>query len=209
MGIGRGRGGLAPKTICNPNGAPRAALRDAVRWGCVARNVAAAAHLRRGWRRRCVSGAWSDIDLDAGRVSPRPARSRTTRSWVSEPKTAKGRRSSALDPATAAALRDHRHGSSRPGWPSARAGRTRGWWAVPEGPWAFSSRPQQTVSSSWRPAQHLPAIRLGDALRALPVRSIARSRASLRRLPRSASTGHVSPALTCIEADLSSRATAA
>jgi integrase len=49
------------------------------------------------------------VDLDAGRVSPR--RPRVVVNYevvVSEPKTAKGRRSLALDPATVAALREHR-----------------------------------------------------------------------------------------------------
>ena len=141
-----GRGGLAPKTIRNIHGALHAALKDAVRWGYVARNVAAAADLPKGmqpemhvwspeqlrafldhvrgdrlyaaWlllattgmRRGEVAGLrWVDVDLDAGRVSPR--RPRVVVNYevvVSEPKTAKGRRSLALDPATLAALREHR-----------------------------------------------------------------------------------------------------
>jgi hypothetical protein len=44
----RGSGGLAPKTVRNVHGALHAALRDAVRWGYVARNVAAAADLPKG-----------------------------------------------------------------------------------------------------------------------------------------------------------------
>jgi hypothetical protein len=44
----RGNGGLAPKTVRNIHGALHAALRDAVRWGYVARNVAAAADLPKG-----------------------------------------------------------------------------------------------------------------------------------------------------------------
>ncbi len=141
-----GRGGLAPKTIRNIHGALHAALKDAVRWGYVARNVAAAADLPKGmlpemhvwspeqlrafldhvrsdrlyaaWlllattgmRRGEVAGLrWVDVDLDAGRLSPR--RPRVVVNYevvVSEPKTAKGRRSLALDPATVAALREHR-----------------------------------------------------------------------------------------------------
>jgi integrase len=141
-----GRGGLAPKTIRNIHGALHAALKDAVRWGYVARNVAAAADLPKGmlpemhvwspeqlrafldhvsndrlyaaWlllattgmRRGEVAGLrWVDVDLDAGRVSPR--RPRVVVNYevvVSEPKTAKGRRSLALDPATVAAMREHR-----------------------------------------------------------------------------------------------------
>jgi integrase len=121
-------------------------LRDAVRWGYVARNVAAAVDLPKGmtpemhvwspeqlraflehvrgdrlyaaWlllattgmRRGEVAGLrWVDVDLDAGRVSPR--RPRVVINYevvVSEPKTARGRRSLALDPATVAALREHR-----------------------------------------------------------------------------------------------------
>jgi len=49
------------------------------------------------------------VDLEAGRVSPR--RPRVVVNYevhVSEPKTAKGRRSLALDLATVAALRQHR-----------------------------------------------------------------------------------------------------
>jgi integrase len=141
----RGSGGLAPKTVRNIHGALHAALRDAVRWGYVARNVAAAADLPKGmapemqvwspeqlrafldhvrddrlyaaWlllattgmRRGEVAGLrWVDVDLDAGRVSPRRPRVVVNHEvLVSEPKTAKGRRSIALDPATVAALRDH------------------------------------------------------------------------------------------------------
>ncbi len=141
-----GRGGLAPKTVRNIHGALHTALRDAARWGYVARNVAAAADLPKGmtpemrvwspeqlraflkhvrddrlyaaWlllattgmRRGEVAGLrWVDVDLDTGRVSPR--RPRVVVNFevvVSEPKTAKGRRSLALDPATVAALREHR-----------------------------------------------------------------------------------------------------
>jgi integrase len=115
---------------------PACRAKDAVRWGYVARNVAAAADLPKGmlpemhvwspeqlraflehvrndrlyaaWlllattgmRRGEVAGLrWVDVDLDAGRVSPR--RPRVVVNYgvvVSEPKTAKGRRSLALDP---------------------------------------------------------------------------------------------------------------
>jgi integrase len=141
-----GRGGLAPKTVRNVHGVLHAALRDAARWGYVARNVADAADLPKGitpemrvwsptqlrtffahvradelfaaWllfattgmRRGEVAGLrWTDVDLDAGRASPR--RPRVVVNYevhVSEPKTAKGWRSLALDPATVAALREHR-----------------------------------------------------------------------------------------------------
>jgi integrase len=123
-----------------------AALRDAVRWGYLPRNVATVADLPKGmtpemhvwspeqlrtflehvrgdslyaaWllfattgmRRGEVAGLrWPDVDLEASRVSPR--RPRVVVNYevvVSEPKTAKGRRSLALDPATVAALRAHR-----------------------------------------------------------------------------------------------------
>jgi integrase len=142
----KGRGGLAPKTVRNVHGVLHAALRDAVRWGYLPRNVAAGADLPKrmtpemhvwnpeqlrtfleqvwddalyaawmlfattGMRRGEVAGLrWSDVDLEAGRVSPR--RPRVVVDYevhVSEPKTAKGRRSLALDPATVAALREHR-----------------------------------------------------------------------------------------------------
>jgi len=141
-----GHGGLAPKTVRNIHGELHAALKDAVRWGHVARNVAASADLPKGmapemhvwspeelrafldharedrlyaaWllfattgmRRGEVAGLrWPDVDLEAGRISPR--RPRVVVNYevhVSEPKTAKGRRSLALDPATVAALRQHR-----------------------------------------------------------------------------------------------------
>jgi hypothetical protein len=59
-------------------------------------------------RRGEVAGLrWPDVDLDAGRVSPR--RPRVVVNYevvVSEPKTAKGRHSLALSPATVAALRE-------------------------------------------------------------------------------------------------------
>lgn len=63
-----------------------------------------------GMRRGEVLGLrWSDLDLDAGRLSV--AQTLTvvgSKVRVSEPKTAKGRRTVALDPATVAALRGHR-----------------------------------------------------------------------------------------------------
>jgi len=61
-------------------------------------------------RRGEVAGLrWVDVDLDAGRVSPRrPQVVVNYKVVVSEPKTAKARRSLALDRATVAALREHR-----------------------------------------------------------------------------------------------------
>jgi integrase len=132
--------------VRNVHGVLHAALRDAVRWGYLSRNVAAGADLPKpmtpemhvwnpeqlgvflehvrgdplyaawmlfattGMRRGEVAGLrWSDVDLDAGRVSPRRPRVLVDYEvHVSEPKTAKGRRSLALDPATVAALREHR-----------------------------------------------------------------------------------------------------
>jgi hypothetical protein len=65
-----------------------------------------------GMRRGEVAGLrWPDVDLKVGRVSPR--RPRVVVNYdvvVSEPKTQKGRRSVVLDPATVAALREHRTG---------------------------------------------------------------------------------------------------
>jgi integrase len=137
--------GLAPKSVKNIHAVLHRALRDAVRWGYVARNVADAVdppggaspemkvwtpgqlrvflrHVREdrlyaawllvattGMRRGELAGLrWADVDLDAGRASPRRPRVVVDyRVHVSEPKTAKGKRSLALDPATVAALREH------------------------------------------------------------------------------------------------------
>jgi integrase len=139
-------GGLAPKTVFYIHSILHRALRDAVRWGYVVRNVADAAdppkaktpemrvwnpaqlrafleHVRgdrlyaawllaatTGMRRGEILGLrWSDLDLDSGRVAVRRPRILVDyQVQVSEPKTAKGRRSLALDPVTVAALRAHR-----------------------------------------------------------------------------------------------------
>jgi integrase len=155
-----GRGGLSAKSVKNIHGALHPALKDAVRWGYVARNVADAAdppkvitpemqvwspaqlrtflnHVRddrlyaawmlfatTGMRRGEVAGLrWVDVDLAAGRVTPRKPRVEVNyKVHVSEPKTAKGKRSLALDPTTAAALREHRAHQAEerlivgPGW---------------------------------------------------------------------------------------------
>jgi integrase len=155
-----GRGGLSVKSVKNIHGALHPALKDAVRWGYVARNVADAAdppkvvtpemqvwspaqlrtfltHVRddrlyaawmlfatTGMRRGEIAGLrWVDVDLAAGRVTPRKPRVEVNyKVHVSEPKTAKGKRSLALDPATAAALREHRARQAEerlivgPGW---------------------------------------------------------------------------------------------
>jgi len=63
-----------------------------------------------GMRRGEVAGLrWSDVDLTTGRVTPRKPRVQVNyKVHVSEPKTAKGKRSLALDPVTVAALRRQR-----------------------------------------------------------------------------------------------------
>jgi integrase len=139
-------GGLAPKTVRYIHSILHRALRDAVRWGYVVRNVADAAdppkaktpemrvwtpaqlrafldHVQddrlyaawllaatTGMRRGEILGLrWRDLDLDAGRVAVRRPRILVDyQVQVSEPKTAKGRRSLALDPMTVVALRAHR-----------------------------------------------------------------------------------------------------
>ena len=138
-------GGLAPKTVYYIHSILHRALRDAVRWGYVVRNMADAAdppkaktpemrvwtpaqlrafldHVRgerlyaawllaaTGMRRGEILGLrWGDLDLDAGRVAVRRPRILVDyQVQVSEPKTAKGRRSLALDPVTVVALRAHR-----------------------------------------------------------------------------------------------------
>jgi integrase len=77
-----------------------------------------------GMRRGELAGLrWVDVDLDGGRASPR--RPRVVVNYaveVSEPKTAKGRRSVALDAVTVAALREHKERQTKdravvgPGW---------------------------------------------------------------------------------------------
>jgi integrase len=137
--------GMAPKTVQNVHAILHRALKDAMRWGYVARNVADAvdppkglpaerqvwtpeqlraflSHVRddrlyaawllvttTGLRRAELAGLrWLDVDLAAGRVSPR--RPRVVVDYIvveSDAKTPKGRRSLALDPATLAALKAH------------------------------------------------------------------------------------------------------
>jgi integrase len=138
--------GMAPKTVQNVHAILHRALRDAMRWGHVARNVVDAveppkglpaerqvwtpeqlraflSHVRddrlyaawllvatTGLRRAELAGLrWLDVDLAAGRVSPRRPRVVVDYTVVeSDAKTPKGRRSLALDPATLAALTAHR-----------------------------------------------------------------------------------------------------
>jgi integrase len=68
--------------------------------------LAATTGMRRG---ELLGLRWADIDLDAGVVRIAQARVRAgNRVVAGEPKTARGRRTIALDPATVAALRQHR-----------------------------------------------------------------------------------------------------
>jgi integrase len=137
--------GLAWKSVRNIHAMLHKALRDAMRWGYVVRNVADAVdppnglaremqawtpeqlrafltHVRgdplfaawtlfatTGMRRGEVAGLRDlDLDLDAGYAAPR--RPRVVVDYavvVSEPKTRRGRRLLALDPATVAALQQH------------------------------------------------------------------------------------------------------
>lgn len=139
-------GGLSTRTVRYTHTILHRALRDAVRWGKLARNPADLAdppksrtpelkvwerdELRRflttvkedrlyaawllvattGLRRGELFGLrWSDLDLDAGRASIRQTLSSVGgKLTFSTPKTAKSRRSIALDPATVIALRRHR-----------------------------------------------------------------------------------------------------
>jgi integrase len=62
-----------------------------------------------GMRRGELAGRWADVDLEVGRLSVRQPRVVVANlPQPSEPKTARGRRSLALDAVTVAALRKHR-----------------------------------------------------------------------------------------------------
>jgi integrase len=138
----RTKGPLHPKTVRNTHLVLHRALKDAVRWGYVVRNVADVvdapkakqaeqqiwspgqlraflAHVREdrlyavwlliattGLRRAEIAGLrWSDLDLEHGRLSVRRPRVEVEGTvYESEPKTAKGKRTIALDPVTVAAL---------------------------------------------------------------------------------------------------------
>jgi integrase len=140
----RGGGGLSPKTVRNIHVILHRALKDAVRWGYLPRNIADAVdppvgrsaerhvwtpdqlgafleHVRTdrlyalwllvattGMRRGELAGLrWVDINFANARVSPqRPRVVVDYAVQVSEPKTAKGRRALALDPATLTVLRE-------------------------------------------------------------------------------------------------------
>lgn len=142
---------LDPRTVGYVHTILHRALKDAVRWGRLARNPADAVDPPRGgqkadgvqswdadtlreflaasrasgdrlhalWVLLATTGMrrgealglrWSDVDLEAGRLrvvqTIIQVRSEVT---VGEPKTARGRRPIALDPATVTALREHRH----------------------------------------------------------------------------------------------------
>jgi integrase len=141
----RGGGGLSPKTVRNIHVMLHRALKDAVRWGYLPRNIADAVdppvgrsaerhvwtpeqlgvfleHVRAdrlyalwllvattGMRRGELAGLrWADINFANARVSPQRPRVVVDHAvLISEPKTAKGRRALALDPATLAVLREH------------------------------------------------------------------------------------------------------
>jgi integrase len=109
-----------------------------------------------GMRRGEIAGLrWADVDLDTGRVSPR--RPRVVVNYevvISEPKTARGRRSLALDPTTVAALRDHRRRQLQGGWRSAPSRKSPAWCspdrtAAPSTP---SGSPAGSSSMPGRPA---------------------------------------------------------
>jgi integrase len=138
-------GGLSPKTVRNVHVMLHRALRDAVRWGFVVRNVAAIAdppkpkpaqmkvwspaqlrtflthvgddRLFAAWMLMATTGLrrgelcglrWVDLDLVSGRAAVRFPRVVVDHAvHISEPKTARSRRSISLDPATVLALQDH------------------------------------------------------------------------------------------------------
>lgn len=142
-----GHGGLSPRTVAYCHTVLHRALKDAVRWGRLSRNVAdqadpprarsgvqmrvwSAAELHRflehveadrlyaawllaattGMRRGEVLGLrWKDVQLDAARVAVTNTLILVDNKPVfSPPKSARGRRSVALDASTVAALRSHR-----------------------------------------------------------------------------------------------------
>jgi integrase len=141
-----GTSGLSALTIRHVHAVLHRALKDAVRWGVLARNPIAAAdppRLSRGremrtwsaeqleafltfteqdrlhalWQLLALSGMrrgeacglrWCDCDLEQGRIAVRRALVPVARTvLVSEPKTARGRRSIALDERTVAVLQAH------------------------------------------------------------------------------------------------------
>ena len=144
-----GGGGLAPRSVRYVHTIVHRALRDAVRWGRIARNPADAADPPRaaattrptmttwtaeqlrgfiehtsghrlhaafvtlattGMRRgECLGLRWTDVDLPAGRLSiVQTVIAVNHHIRFGSPKTARGRRTVAIDQRTVAALRDHR-----------------------------------------------------------------------------------------------------
>jgi integrase len=114
-------------------------------------------------RRGEVAGLrWTDVDLAGGRIKNRKPRIAVRHKvHVSEPKTAKGRRWLALDPATVAALREHRKRQAEarlavgPGW-------TESGWCSPGRTGASCTRSASTDGSSGSRRAGLPSIRLHD-----------------------------------------------
>lgn len=140
-----GKGGLSTRSVRILHVIIHRALRDAVRWGLVARNVADLADPPRTGPRRRRSGPeqvsaflrsvaddrlaglwrlaaatgmrrgellglrWADVDLETASVAIRQSLAVVNHELtLSEPKTAAGRRSLAVNPETVAALRAHR-----------------------------------------------------------------------------------------------------
>jgi integrase len=145
----RGTGGLAPRTVQYARAVLRSALKTAMQWGAVTRNVATlidaprvpryerqpltpaqartflttaqghrlsalfavavACGLRKG---EMLGLAWTDVDLDAGRLHVRRALQRARDAQgapvFAEPKSARGRRTLALPSVIVDALKAHR-----------------------------------------------------------------------------------------------------
>jgi integrase len=82
-----------------------------------------------GMRRGEVAGLrWTDVDLQAGQVKVvKPRVAVRYKVHVSEPKTLKGKRWLALDPATVSSLREHRARQAESGSWSGPAGWNQGW----------------------------------------------------------------------------------
>jgi integrase len=144
-----GGGGLSPRSVRYIHTIVHRAIRDAVRWGRIARNPADAADPPRasavvrptmttwtadqvrtfldhtaeyrlhaaylllattGMRRgECLGLRWSDLDLTTGRASISQTVIMVHHDiQIGAPKTARGRRTVALDPGTVLAMREHR-----------------------------------------------------------------------------------------------------
>jgi integrase len=101
-----------------------------------------------GMRRGEVAGLrWTDVDLRAGQVKVvKPRVAVRYKVHVSEPKTLKGKRWLALDPATVAALREHRARQAKKTSWSGPAGWNQGWCSP--GPMAGSYTPSGSPAGS-------------------------------------------------------------